>query len=189
MLSPPVKNTAMLSSEDMENLYDFTVPVFINQLNGLKNVLTKAEAHAKEAGLDEATLLNDALIADMFPLKKQVQLSSDHSKGTVARLSGKENPKMEDTEATFAELQSRLDKTIEFIQSVSQADFVGAEERQIILHYYPGKYMLGKDYARFYALPNFMFHVTTAYGIIRKNGVQIGKADFANELPFHELPN
>lgn len=172
----------------MENLYDFTVPVLTNYLTGLKGILSKAETHTKEAGLDETAFLNDALFPDMFPLKKQVQVSSDQAKGLVSRLTGKENPKMEDTEATFAELQQRLDKTLEFIQSAQPSDFEGADQKQITLHYFPGKFLPGKDYTIFYAMPNFMFHVTTAYGIIRKNGVPIGKSDFVGAVPFQDLP-
>jgi hypothetical protein len=150
-------------------------------------VLDKGEVYAKEKGIAESTLLADALYQDMFPLKKQVQLASDHAKGLVARLTGKENPPMEDTENTFAELHSRIDKTIVFLQSVKMEDFAGAEEKQITIKWYPGKYMTGEGYTIAYAVPNFMFHVTTAYGILRKNGVPIGKSDFVNTLPLLDL--
>ncbi len=163
------------------------MPTFIKFLGGLKNVLAKAEAYAKEASLSEDTFVNDRLAPDMFPLVKQVQVACDNAKGAVSRLSGKENPKMEDTETTFAELQTRIDKTLVYLQSVQEADFAGAEERKIELPYFPGKYLIGTDYALEYAVPNFLFHVTTAYGIIRKNGVQIGKGDFVNGLPFRDL--
>ena len=171
----------------MHTTYRVTVPTFIKMLGGLKNVLAKAEAHAKEANLDEDTFVNDRLAPDMFPLVKQVQVACDNAKGAVSRLSGKEAPKMDDTETTFAQLQTRIDKTLEYLQSVTEADFAGAEERQIVLPYFPGKYLTGTDYALEYAVPNFLFHVTTAYGIVRKNGVQIGKADFVNGLPFKDL--
>ncbi|MEK7103065.1 MAG: DUF1993 domain-containing protein [Patescibacteria group bacterium] len=171
----------------MENLYTCTVPVLVNMLGGLKTVLAKAESYAKEHGMNEAVFLDDRLAADMFPLKKQVQVACDNAKGAVARLTGKENPVMEDNEQTFAELQARIDKTLVFVQSVTEQDFEGAEERKITLPYFPGKYMTGMDYATLYAVPNFLFHVTTAYGLVRKNGVNIGKADFANELPLRNL--
>ena len=168
-------------------IYTFSVPLFIKLLTGLKGVLAKAEAHVKEKGLDEEAFLNDALYADMFPLKRQVQIAGDNAKGLVARLTGKENPKFEDTEKTFAELQERIDNTLEFVKSVQEKDFDGAEERQITLPYFPGKYMTGTGYAFEYAIPNFLFHVTTAYGIIRKNGVQVGKSDFMHTLPLLDL--
>ncbi len=171
----------------MQNVYTCTVPFFVKMLGGLKAVLAKAESYAKEKGISEETLLNDALAPDMFPLKKQVQVASDNAKGAVARLTDKENPKMEDTEQTFAELEARIDKTLEFIASVSERDFIGAENRQVSLPYFPDKYMTGTEYVLEYAIPNFLFHVTTAYGIIRKNGVPIGKADFINGLPLKDL--
>jgi hypothetical protein len=171
----------------MHTTYTVTVPTFIKLLSGLKNVLVKAEAHAKEAGISEDIFVNDKLAPDMFPLKKQVQVACDNAKGAVARLTGKEAPKMEDNEETFAELQTRIDKTLAFLQSMSEQDFAGAEERKIVLPYFPTKYMKGSDYALEYALPNFIFHVVTAYGIVRKNGVSIGKADFINGLPLKDL--
>ena len=171
----------------MHPIYTYTVPVYIKLLGGLRNVLAKAEAHAKEKGMSEAMFLNDALAPDMFPLKKQVQLASDHAKGAIARLTGKENPKMEDTEATFAELFTRIDKTLMFVQSASEKDFEGAEERKVVLPFREGKYLTGMEYLLEYGMPNFFFHVVTAYGIVRKNGVQIGKADFINGLPLKDL--
>ena len=171
----------------MHTTYTVTVPTFIKLLGGLKNVLAKAAGYAKEKGMSEADFINDRLAPDMFPLKKQVQVACDNAKGAVARLTGKENPKMEDNEETFAQLQARIDKTLAFVQSVSEKDFAGAEERKIELAYFKGKYMLGGDYALEYAVPNFIFHVVTAYGIVRKNGVQIGKMDFVNGMPFRDL--
>ncbi|HEY5383145.1 MAG TPA: DUF1993 domain-containing protein [Candidatus Paceibacterota bacterium] len=171
----------------MHTTYTVTVPTFIKLLSGLKNVLAKAEVHAKEVGLSEEAFVNDRLAPDMFPLKKQVQVACDNAKGAVARLTGKEAPKMEDNEETFAELQIRIDKTLAFVQSVSEQDFAGAEERKIVLPYFPTKYMEGSDYALEYAVPNFIFHIVTAYGIVRKNGTPIGKADFVNGLPFKDL--
>ena len=171
----------------MINLYTITVPQFIKHLGGLKNILTKAEAYAKEKGMSEEAFLNDAIIADMFPLKRQVQLASDHAKGAAARLSGKENPKMEDIEATFAELQTRIDKTIAFLETFKEEDFKDAPIRQVMLPYFPGKYLTGEDFAVQYAVPNFFFHATTAYDLVRKNGVQIGKGDYMNDLPFHDV--
>lgn len=171
----------------MNDIYTYTVPLFVNALQGLKKVLSKAEAFAKEKGIVENVMLEDRLAPDMFNLAKQVQVASDNAKVATARLSGTEAPKYEDTEKTFAELQARIDKTIEFIRSVPETAFADAATRQIVLPYFPDKYLTGFDYTREYVLPNFFFHVVTAYGIVRKNGVDIGKADFAGNISFRDL--
>ncbi len=124
------------------------------------------------------------LAPDMFPLVKQVQIACDNAKGASARLSLGEAPKMEDNEATFAELYARIDKTIAYLQTLTQEDFGGASAVTIKLPYFPtDMHFTGDGYARYYALPNFFFHTVTAYDILRANGVQIGKADFAGNLP------
>jgi uncharacterized protein len=171
----------------MTELYTYTVPLFIKSLGGLKTVLTKAEEHAKEAGINEVDFLADRLAPDMFPLVKQVQVACDNAKGATARLAAIEVPKFDDTEKTFAELQTRIDKTIEFLQSVPEAAFEEAATRQIVLPYFTDKYMTGFDYVREYVLPNFFFHLVTAYALVRKNGAPIGKADFANNPTFKDL--
>lgn len=171
----------------MNEIYAYTVPVFIKSLGGLKIVLTKAEAFVKEKGLNEETFLADKLWEDMFPLSRQVQVACDTAKGATARLAGVEIPKYEDNEKTFAELQARIDTTLAFIQSVPETSFASAAERKVTLPYFPDKYMTGFDYAREYAVPNFLFHVVTAYALIRKNGVAIGKADYTNGLPLKDL--
>jgi hypothetical protein len=167
----------------MHTTYDYTVPVFIKGLSGLKIILQKAQAH----GLDETTLLNDRLAPDMFPLVKQVQVACDGAKGASARLAGVEVPVFEDTEVTFAELFERIDKTIAFVQTISSDAFTDADTRQITLPYFPDKFLSGFDYAREYALPNFFFHIAMTYALIRKNGVAIGKADYINGLPLQDL--
>jgi hypothetical protein len=166
----------------MNDIYTYTVPVFVKQLSGLRNILEKAKAHLAETGGDEQALLADALYPDMFPLAKQVQVACDNAKGATARLSGTENPKMEDNERTIDELVARIDKTIAFVRSVPESAFAGAAERKVTLGYFDG-YFTGFDYAREYAIPNFFFHAVTAYGLIRKNGVPVGKADYTNGLP------
>ena len=171
----------------MHPIYTYTVPLFIKLMDALKNILTTAEEFAKEKGISEESYLSMALAPDMFPLKKQVQVASDQAKGAISRLTGKENPKMEDTEATFAELRARLDKTIAFVNSASESDFAGSEERKISLPPHPGKYMTGLEYALEYAMPNFLFHVVTAYDIVRHSGAAIGKKDFINGLPLKDL--
>lgn len=166
----------------MNTLYTFTIPVFIKTLSGLKTILTKAQSSIQETGMTEATLLADRLAPDMFPLVKQVQVACDNAKNSVARLSGVEAPKFEDTEETIAELLTRIDATIAFLKSVPEDTFVDTATRQIVLPHFPTYSMTGFDYAREYALPNFFFHVVTAYGIVRKNGVAISKADYIHGL-------
>ena len=167
----------------MQTIYENTVPQFIKTLGGLKIVLQKAHEH----GLDEAKLLQDRLAPDMFPFVKQVQSACDNAKGAAARLAGVEAPKFDDTEATLADLEVRIDKTVAYLQSLSAASFDGAAERKITLPYLPGKFMLGEGYAREYALPNFYFHVAIAYALVRRNDVAIGKADYINGMPLQDL--
>ena len=167
----------------MDNMYTYTVPVYIKMLGGLKTVLRKAKEH----GVDETALLNDRLAPDMFPFVKQVQITCDQAKGAAARLAGIEVPKFDDNETTLDELQARIDKTIDFLKTVSEDSFADAADRKITITYFPGKYMSGFDYAREYAIPNFYFHLVIAYGLVRKNGVQIGKADYTQGLPFKDL--
>ncbi len=166
----------------MNDIYDFTVPIFIKTLGGLKEVLTKAEAFAKEKQISEDSFLKEALAPDMFPFVKQVQIATDNAKGASARLAGLEVPKYEDTEASFSELHARIDKTIVFLNMVTKEMFEGAATRTISLPYWKGRSMPGFTYAREYALPNFFFHVTTAYGIVRHMGAPIGKSDYINGL-------
>jgi len=170
----------------MHNIYEFTVPVFIKSLGGLKTILDKSEAFAKENNISDADFLAKALFPDMFSFSRQIQIAADNAKGAAARLAGIENPKMEDNEQTFAELHARIDKTIEFLHTVPKDMFTDADTRQVSLPYWGGKTMLGFTYAREYVLPNFFFHVTTAYGIARNAGVPLGKSDFINGLNFNE---
>jgi hypothetical protein len=165
------------------HIYTYTVPVFIKHLGALKHCLQKAEAH----GVDEGALLKDSLAPDMFPFVRQVQIACDHAKGATARLGGVEIPSYPDNESSLAELKARIDTTLAFVSSVPESAFLTAGDRQITLPYFPEKYMTGFDYAREYALPNFFFHVTTAYGLMRKAGVPLGKSDFMNGLPLKPL--
>lgn len=171
----------------MNEIYTYTVPLFKKMLGGLKNVLAKAEAFAREQGMSESDFLADKLALDMFPLSRQVQIACDNAKGAVARLAGVEAPVMADGETTFAELAARIDATVAFIESVPESAFAEAAERKVVLPYFPDKYMTGFDYAREYVIPNFLFHVVTAYALVRKNNVPIGKGDYVNGLPFRDL--
>jgi len=156
-------------------------------LTGLKGVLAKSKAFAQEHGMSDAQFLDERLAPDMFPFKKQVQVATDNAKGCAARLSGQEVPSYPDDEETFDALATRIDKTIAYLQGFSQDSFIAASDVKVILPYFPGKYMEGMAYAFEYAVPNFFFHVTTAYAIARKMGVQIGKADYMHSLPLLDI--
>lgn len=157
-----------------------SVPVFRHMLGALADVLEKAEAHAQASKYDPATLLGARLFPDMLPLTKQVQIATDFAKGASARLADAEVPRYEDNEQTFAELQQRIGKTLGFIDSLPASDFDGAEGRAIT--HGAGErarhFERGDAYLNLFVLPNFYFHVTTAYAILRHNGVPLGKRDF-----------
>jgi len=165
------------------NLYDVSVPVFTKMLDNLAHILERAEAWAKEAGKTDEEMLQAKLAPDMFPLVRQVQIASDNAKSISARLAGGEPPKMEDTEATFAELIERTQKTVAYLKTLDRAKFEGAEIRQIPFPYVPDTHLLGQESLLESYLPNFFFHVTTAYDILRSQGVPLGKADFIGALP------
>ena len=161
------------------SMYQASVPRFVNILGNLANILDKAQAHVDARKLDPATLTGDRLFPDMLPLTKQVQIACDTAKGLVARLAGMDIPVHEDTEQTFADLKARIAKTIAFIQSVEPARIDGTEDKDIVTrrgdketHYKGMQFLLG------HAIPNIYFHVTTAYCILRHNGVEIGKRDY-----------
>lgn len=161
------------------SMYQASVPVFIHSLKALSGVLDKAARHAEAKGIDPAVLLGSRLYPDMFPLTRQVQIASDNAKGPAARLAGMEPPKYEDNETTFADLQARIAKTIAFLQGLKAGQIDGAEDRQIVLQMRAGPLEFkGQAYLLNFALPNFYFHCATAYGILRHNGVEIGKKDF-----------
>jgi hypothetical protein len=164
-------------------IYDSSAPIFIHTLRNMRNWLDKA---ADEKA--EATLIEARLAEDMHPLPRQFQFCSDSSKFAVARLTGTEAPAMEDTETTFAELQARIDKTIAFIESVDSSAYAGAEDREVVIKFPNGMgYRFnGADYLRNFALPNFYFHATAAYAIMRANGVSLGKPDFLAHLGMPE---
>lgn len=160
-------------------IYDASVPLFRQQLGSLLTLLDKAEAHAADQGIDVATLLNASLAPDMFNFIRQVQIATDHAKGACARLAGVEIPTFEDKETTVAELRARIERVLAFIASVTPAQFAGAEDRPIRLVFPWASYdFTGQRYVSYWALPNFFFHVTTAYDILRAQGVPVGKADF-----------
>jgi hypothetical protein len=161
------------------SMYQASVPVFIHQLNNLVDILEKAAAHAEAHKFDPAVLVSARLYPDMLPLSKQVQIASDHAKGATARLAEMEPPKYEDNETTFGELVARLRKTIAFLETFGPAQIDDSDERPITVALRNSTLnFTGGDYLTRYALPNFYFHVTTAYAILRHCGVEIGKKDF-----------
>lgn len=162
------------------SLYAASVPVFKQMLDALGDVLKKAEAHATAKNIEPAVFLQSRLYPDMFPLVRQVQIAADFAKGVSARLAGVEVPSFPDTEVTFADLHALLAKVREFIGSIEAAQIDGQEAREIVTR--PGtpkeKRFNGQSYLLTYGLPQFFFHVTTAYAILRHNGVEIGKRDY-----------
>jgi uncharacterized protein len=156
-----------------------SVPVFQQMLGALSGVLDKAEAFATAKKIDPSVILGLRLVPDMFALSRQVQIACDFAKGTVARLAAVENPSYADTEKSFADLRERIAKTLAFINSVPAASIDGSEARDITMKVGPTEmHFKGQPYLVSFALPNFYFHVTTAYAILRANGVELGKFDY-----------
>lgn len=156
-----------------------SIPVFTQQLTSLSAVIDKAIAHCRAKGVSPAELIGARLAPDMFPFSRQVQIASDHAKGAAARLSGRDNPKFEDTEQTFDELKARIAKTLAFIKGVPGSEIDGSEERDVTITVGgQPRTLTGQRYLLHNAFPNFFFHVTTAYDILRHKGVEIGKRDF-----------
>ncbi len=161
------------------SMYQASVPVFIRMLNNLAAILEKAVAHAEAKKIDPAVFFSCRLYPDMFPLSRQVQIASDTAKGGAARLSGSEPPKYEDIETNFPELIARLHKTVDYLKTVKPEQIDGSEQRSITLKVRNDTLTLtGIDFLLNRALPNLYFHVTTAYDILRHNGVEIGKKDY-----------
>ena len=167
-------------------IYDASVPIFVSSLSDMRAWLDKAAEK-----FDPAALIEARLAPDMRPLSAQFQMASDSAKNAAARLTGKEAPSMPDTEASFDELRSRCDRTIDFLKSFTAEEFAGSEEREIVLSFPNGSgyRFAGGRYLSGFALPNFFFHVTTAYAILRNAGVPLGKPDFLRHLGPPNLGN
>ena len=161
------------------SMYRASIPVLLQMLPALSGILDKAAAFAAAKKVEPSVLLNSRLAPDMFPLTRQVQIATDFAKGLAARLAGQEPPKYADNETTIDELKARIAKTIAYIKEVKPAQIDGSEEREIslMLGGQPRSFK-GENYLVAFALPNFFFHVTAAYTILRHNGVEIGKTDF-----------
>jgi uncharacterized protein len=161
------------------SMYQASVPMFIRMLNNLAAVLDKGAAHAEAKKIDPSVLINARLYPDMLPLARQVQIAGDGAKGAAARLAGLEPPKYEDTETSFSDLKGRIQKTISYLNTLKPEQIDGSEERAVTIPIrgQPVTFQ-GLPYLLNHAVPNLYFHVTTAYDILRHNGVEIGKADF-----------
>jgi hypothetical protein len=164
------------------SMYQASVPRITNMLNNLGAILDKAQAHVDAKKLDAAALTNARLFPDMLAMNRQVHIATDTAKGVVARLAGVEIPAYEDNEVSFADLKARVDKTVAFVQSFSPEQIDGTEDKAIVTkrgdketHYTGMQFLLG------HAMPNVYFHVTTAYNILRHNGVEIGKKDYLGQ--------
>ena len=165
------------------SMYRASVPAFARGLSSLAGVLGKAAAHAAARKIDESAFINARLFPDMFPLSRQVYIATDFARGTVARLAGEEPPKWDDQEATFADLIARVERAHAAVTAFTAAQIDGSEARSIVrpVRGQPHTFN-GLNYLLQYALPNFYFHSATAYGILRSNGVELGKADFIGAL-------
>lgn len=161
-------------------MYQASIPQFTKMLANLSNILKRGEEFAKAKGVDDAVLVSECRLApDMFPLSKQIQIACDQVKNGMARLAGIEPPKFEDNETTFAQLQDRIAKTIDFANSLKPAQVDGTEAKEIKFSIREWNFeFVGEQYLLTWIIPNFYFHVTTAYAILRHNGVEIGKTDY-----------
>jgi len=160
-------------------LYQASIPLLVRGLNTLSTLLEKAEQHASQHQLDAQQLLSARLYEDMFPLSAQIQRASDTAKATASRLSGVAAPAFADDEASFDELQARINKTLLFLETVTPETIDGQEERPVTMKLRGEERTLtAQEYLTVFGLPNFLFHVTTAYGILRQQGVKLGKMDF-----------
>jgi uncharacterized protein len=163
----------------MLSMYEISIPPLIRALTNLSRILKKGESYAKSKEIDPSILLNSRLFADMYPLTKQIQIATDMSKGAGARLSGLDIPKYEDNETTFDELQTRISKTISFLEIIEPALLEGSESRQVTITIRNiDLEFTGQDYLLKWAMPNVYFHITTSYNILRHNGVELGKSDY-----------
>jgi hypothetical protein len=168
------------------NTYIALQAVIVNGLHTLTHLIEKGESFASENSKEESVLLQAQIVPDMFNFIKQAQTASDEARRNLFLLAGKEHVKMEDNETTFAELKARVQKTLDLVLTLTEEDFVGADERRISLFWMQGQYVLGKDFVSEFAYANFFFHLVTAYDILRMQGVPLGKMDFISKLSMKE---
>ncbi|NOS73852.1 MAG: DUF1993 domain-containing protein [Methyloglobulus sp.] len=163
------------------SMYQASIPHFVLMLGNLSSILDKTSAHAEAKKIDQSVFINARLAPDMYPLSRQIQISADMAKACVARLAGIEAPRYEDNETTLAELQARITKTIAFLQSVDSDQIDGSEDRTVTIKMHDKEVVYtGQHYLLEIIIPHFYFHATTAYGILRHHGVDIGKSDYIN---------
>ena len=161
------------------SMYQASIPVFVRMLGNLRSILEKGAAYAEARKFEPAVLVNSRLFPDMLPLSRQIQIASDSAKGCAARLAGVESPKYEDNESTIPELLARIDKTVAYLKTFKPAQIDGTEDKDVTLQMRTGtRQFKGLPYLLHFVMPNFYFHVTTAYNLLRHNGVDIGKTDF-----------
>lgn len=166
------------------SMYDVTVPAFTKTLEMLAQQLEKAKAHAESIkARDVNSILQDRIVFDQFPLVRQIQITCDTAKIQSASLAGVDAPKHEDTETTFEQLHERITNTLTFLKTLTPEQFAGREDVVLPFKYAPGMGMKAREQVLAHTLPNFYFHAATAYAIMRKNGVQVGKMDFLGALP------
>jgi len=164
--------------------FDLTVTQFIKMLQNLDSILESAAAFADAKKIDVEVLLNSRLAPDQFNFIRQIQITCDTAKLGVARLTGKEAPKHDDSEKTLGELKTRVSETINYLKTFSPKDFEGTSERKVTTPRWEGKWLSGNEFANQHTIPNFYFHFTTAYSILRHNGVEIGKKNYLGDMPF-----
>ena len=167
----------------MATLYDFSIPALTRGLTNMSAILDKAAAHATAKKIDGAVFAQTRLFPDMHPLSRQVQIACDTAKGAAGRLAGVEVPKHEDTETTLPELKARIAKTLDFLKTVTAAKFPSDESRAIELKFPSGTWKFtALGYVNDFVLPNFYFHTSMVYALLRKSGVEIGKGDFLGAI-------
>ena len=169
------------------SLYEATIPQSKKMLTNLDKWIEKGVAYAKTKAFDPNVLAAARLAPDQYPLTRQVQSACDSAKFAAARLTGKDPPKHPDTETTIDELRARIASVVAYLETFSAADFNGAEKRMVKLGFMEGKGLIAGDYLNEMFLPNFYFHVTTAYAILRHNGVDVGKMDFIGSLNLKDM--
>lgn len=170
-----------------EPYFEMTVPLLIKNISNLKAILMKGAEHAHTSGMTEADFLGQNIASDMFPLLKQIQIATDNAKAIPARLCGIDPISLPDTETTVVELKARMDTVLAHLATYTPEQFAHAGERKVMMPYYPNQFILGKDYLVEFALPNFFFHETVAYAIIRMIGTTLGKGDYLGSLSMQPI--
>ncbi|MBC7472324.1 MAG: DUF1993 domain-containing protein [candidate division SR1 bacterium] len=169
-----------------QNIYEFSVEMMVKSTNSIIVILQKADSLKTENGMSDVEILQARLAPDMLPFVKQIQIVSDNLKGHVSKLAGIEAPVMEDTETTLAQLIQRLKTTVEFAQNVNASTLEQADERKILMPRFSDKTIKPNNFLRDFGIPNFYFHLVTAYGILRNLGFEIGKGDYIGEVQFDD---